>query len=110
MGLHELATNALKYGALSNSLGQISIGWSVAADDISMLRLMWKERRGPMVSAPSRRGFGAQLIERILASDLGGVAHLILDDPEGVICHIEAPLAAVLASATPSILPQVNAA
>jgi len=110
MGLHELATNALKYGAFSNSLGQIAIEWSVTADDASMLRLTWQERHGPMVSPPSRRGFGTLLIERILASDLGGAAHVIFDDPEGVICQIEAPLAVVLASTRSSMLPQVNAA
>ena len=110
MGLHELATNALKYGAFSNSVGQVSIRWSVTSDDVSMLRMTWRERYGPVVSPPSRRGFGTHLIERILASDLGGVVHLRFDDPEGVICHIEAPLAAVVASARSLTLPQVNAA
>jgi PAS domain S-box-containing protein len=109
MGLHELATNAMKYGALSNSLGQVSIRWSLAADDASMLRLTWKERYGPKVSS-SRRGFGIHLIERVLASDLGGKVHLRLDDSEGVICHIEAPLIAVVASASSLMFPQVNAA
>ena len=109
MGLHELATNAMKYGALSNSLGQVSIRWSLAADDASMLRLTWKERYGPKVNS-SRRGFGIHLIERVLASDLGGKVHLRLDDSEGVICHIEAPLIAVVASASSLMFPQVNAA
>jgi two-component sensor histidine kinase len=89
MALQELATNAVKYGALSNEAGEVEIAW--ALDDRRRLALVWTERGGPAVTPPSRRGFGSRLIERSLASDLGG--HVALHfEPEGVVCTIEAPL------------------
>ncbi|HEU0133741.1 MAG TPA: HWE histidine kinase domain-containing protein, partial [Allosphingosinicella sp.] len=69
MALHELGTNALKYGALSVEAGRVSIGWEQDGD---RLGLQWRETGGPRVEAPGRRGFGTRLIERGLAADLGG--------------------------------------
>jgi two-component sensor histidine kinase len=69
MALHELATNATKYGALSVSEGRVSVGWEV---DGGNLRLSWVETGGPAVQAPARKGFGSRLLERLLVSDLGG--------------------------------------
>jgi len=71
--LHELGTNAVKYGALSNESGQIAIGWQQqkAADGEEMLRLDWLETGGPEVSSPARTGFGTELARRMSAS-LGG--------------------------------------
>jgi two-component sensor histidine kinase len=61
LALHELATNAMKYGALSNSEGVVDISWTVSQDD-EALSLHWNERGGPPVVAPKRRGFGTSLI------------------------------------------------
>ena len=102
MGLHELAVNALKYGALSNDSGCIFIDWEVT-NEAKSLRIRWIERQGPSVQPPSDKGFGTRLIERILAKDLGGVIHLRFDDPNGLTCVIEAPLAQM--APAPATLP-----
>jgi len=81
--LHELATNAAKYGGLSGPAGRVTIGWRrQEAPDRSSVRLTWQESGGPTVTPPARRGFGSQLIE----SALPGV-HLDFD-PSGVRCDI----------------------
>ncbi|MCR5874627.1 PAS domain-containing protein [Phenylobacterium sp. J426] len=85
---HELATNAAKYGALSTSAGCIEVDWAVGAKS---LELSWRERGGPTVAPPQRRGFGSRLIERSLKGALGGEA--VLDfSPEGLVCRINLPL------------------
>ena len=90
MALQELVTNAVKYGALSNSNGKVLILWTTKREqNLTFLRLRWAEAGGPPVRAPSRRGFGSRLIERSLASDLGGNARLEFQ-PSGLICTIEA--------------------
>jgi PAS domain S-box-containing protein len=94
MALHELGTNAAKYGALSVEGGRVSIAWT-AEDD--RLRLEWRESGGPPVEPPTRRGFGSRLIERGLEADLGGRAALRFD-PAGLRCEIEASLVAIRAS------------
>lgn len=92
MALQELATNAVKYGALSNDFGQITVRWTLSDEAPSRrLRLTWKETKGPAVTTPQRRGFGTRLIERSLAQDLGGKV-LIDFAPEGVTCSVDAPL------------------
>lgn len=95
MALHELATNAVKYGALSTPRGQVGIAWSVApasgATGVPRLSLSWTETGGPPVAVPTRRGFGSRLIERGLASELAGEAHIDFA-PGGVVCRIEAGL------------------
>ena len=91
MALHELATNASKYGALSVPKGRVFIHWTLTPGDLPTLSLQWRESHGPSVLPPTRRGFGTRLIERSLASDLGGDVRLIYD-PSGVICRVEAPL------------------
>ncbi|HEX8064700.1 MAG TPA: HWE histidine kinase domain-containing protein [Allosphingosinicella sp.] len=93
MALHELGTNAAKYGALSKEGGRVTIAWTQEGD---RLNLVWRESGGPPVHTPSRRGFGSRLIERGLAADLGGSA-VLLFDPAGLRCEIEASLAAVRA-------------
>jgi two-component system CheB/CheR fusion protein len=70
MVVHELATNALKYGALSNDRGHVAVAWQVADDGAVDLR--WQESAGPCVNQPERRGFGSLLVERQLAYELGG--------------------------------------
>ncbi|MEJ2816252.1 PAS domain-containing protein [Caulobacter sp. CCG-8] len=92
MALHELATNAVKYGALSLTTGQVRIAWTVVPGGAHpRLVLTWTETGGPPVSPPSRRGFGSRLIERGLAAELSGVAHIDFR-PDGVVCRIEAAL------------------
>ncbi|WP_245159318.1 CheR family methyltransferase [Brevundimonas intermedia] len=71
MILHELATNAAKYGALSDAKGRVFVTWTLANDQV---RLHWEERDGPQVAVPSRRGLGLKLVERETASALGGKA------------------------------------
>ena len=92
MALGELATNAAKYGALSADEGSVTVSWErIWNGDAPCLRLIWRERGGPPVEPPQRRGFGARLIERGLTHELGGWAHLSFDR-EGAACEIEFPL------------------
>ncbi len=93
MALHELGTNAAKYGALSVDGGRVSIDWRV---EDGRLRLEWRESGGPPVEVPGRRGFGSRLIERGLEADLDGRAALHFE-PGGLRCEIEASLAAIRA-------------
>ncbi|HEU5016808.1 MAG TPA: GAF domain-containing protein [Pseudolabrys sp.] len=90
MALHELATNAVKYGALSNGTGRVNINWTTEAVTQGF-RLRWMESDGPAVSPPERRGFGSRLIEHGLAQDLGGEVRLDFDK-QGIVCTIQAPL------------------
>ena len=89
LALHELATNAVKYGALSNDAGRVQVAWAV--EDASVLRMRWEETGGPAVVEPARKGFGSKLIERALASELGGKAAIDYR-PSGVVFEVEAPL------------------
>lgn len=93
VALGELATNAVKYGALSVENGVVSVTWSRDADAAQpRLRILWRESGGPRVSPPERRGLGTRLIERGVPYELGGVARLVFD-PDGLVCEIELPLA-----------------
>jgi PAS domain S-box-containing protein len=94
MAVHELATNAAKYGALSAPTGHVSITWTVTAEEPRHLTLCWQEHGGPPVVAPARKGFGTRLIERSLAHELAGEA-ILAYVPAGVVCTIKAPLMAV---------------
>ncbi|WP_425375063.1 PAS domain S-box protein [Methylobacterium nonmethylotrophicum] len=89
---HELATNAVKYGALRVPDGYVTLGWTVTDPADPVLALRWQEHGGPRVVPPARRGFGSRLIERGLAGSVGGevATHY---PPEGVICTLTAPLA-----------------
>ncbi len=108
MGLHELATNALKHGALSVASGRVGINWDILTGDVPSLRLSWTERGGPPVLPPTRRGFGIRLLERTLAQDLGGSARISFDTPEGITCQIQAPLSEVVAATEGLSLPLVG--
>jgi two-component sensor histidine kinase len=88
LGLHELCTNAFKYGSLSVPEGQVDVRWQV---ETARLKLTWQERGGPAVKAPSARGFGTRMIERGLAAELGGEVRIEFH-PAGVTCTIDAPL------------------
>jgi PAS domain S-box-containing protein len=92
MALQELATNAVKYGALSNEAGEVRIQWTLDRTKAPpCLHLRWEERGGPPVQAPKRRGFGTRLIERSLALDLDGDVHIEFA-ATGVVCTVDAPL------------------
>lgn len=91
LALHELATNAFKYGALSNDEGQVRVTWTAAGSAGAIrLSLTWTESGGPPVAQPARRGFGVRLLERALGADLGGEVKLRFE-PAGLVCEIEAP-------------------
>ena len=92
MAVHELATNAVKYGALSVDAGRVAVCWRVEpASGTDRLWIEWREQGGPPVTPPKRRGFGSRLVERGLAMELQGEAEIDFR-PEGVVCRITAPL------------------
>nr|WP_245304057.1 PAS domain S-box protein [Agrobacterium bohemicum] len=88
--LHELSTNAAKYGALGVSSGRVTVSWDVSSSD-AQLSISWKETGGPQVTPPSRKGFGSRLIEALSSGQLGGYVELNYDVC-GVHCIISAPL------------------
>jgi two-component sensor histidine kinase/PAS domain-containing protein len=92
MAFHELATNALKYGALSATAGRVAIAWRVDGDD---LIIDWRETGGPPVDLPTLRGFGSRLIEQAMTRELGGEARLSFLR-NGLWCHMRLPLSAKL--------------
>jgi two-component sensor histidine kinase len=90
MVIHELCTNAVKYGALSVPGGRVSISWTVS-DDPQRFLLHWKESGGPQVQEPARKSFGSRLIEQALPGQLKGEARLRFE-PAGVNCEVNIPL------------------
>jgi two-component sensor histidine kinase len=93
MVLHELATNAAKYGALSTA-GAVSVTWQkpVADGTATTLTVIWSELGGPRVTAPLQSGFGTSLIRDLIPHELGGRVDLAFE-PDGVVCRIDIPLA-----------------
>lgn len=92
MILHEIATNAAKYGALSNDTGTVTLDWEITEEnDGRKLRLIWTEAGGPHVTAPVQRGFGSRLIERSARDQLGGEATVDFL-PRGVVCTVTSAL------------------
>lgn len=90
--MHELATNAAKYGSLSVATGEVSIRWHVAGlDGDRRVHFEWEERGGPPVDAPTRRGFGSTLIERSVRYEFDGNARLDFR-PEGLVCALSMPI------------------
>ena len=90
MALHELATNAIKYGALSVPSGTVSVEWSIEGEGADRrLLFAWTERGGPPVTAPVRTGFGTRMIERVLGRHVRGDT-AIRYEPDGVRFAIEA--------------------
>jgi PAS domain S-box-containing protein len=88
MALHELCTNALKYGAFKTEVGEVKIEWGVPEQ--GRLRFRWSELGGPPVTVPRHRGFGSRLIES-LGRELEGSANIRFE-PNGLICTIDAPV------------------
>jgi|GEM_PF-2173284 len=93
--VHELATNAIKYGALSVPEGHVDLVWTITENDASpCLALRWSEHGGPVVVEPTRKGFGTRLIARGLGGD--GTGEVQLDyEPTGLVCTLTAPLAEI---------------
>jgi two-component sensor histidine kinase len=90
--LHELATNAAKYGALSVPEGRVRLSWQIEhADEGKRLRLRWEEHGGPPVTSPQRAGFGTELIRRAFSFELDGTADLAFA-PEGLRFEATVPL------------------
>jgi two-component sensor histidine kinase len=89
LAINELATNAMKYGALSVAGGHVEARWTIApANTGSLLRFEWQESNGPPVAAPTRSGFGSRLIKTMLAGDFDGAVDLRYE-PSGLICVLE---------------------
>jgi two-component sensor histidine kinase len=92
MIVHEIATNAAKYGALSNDTGAVTVEWEVITENAKpKLRLIWREAGGPRVIAPVQRGFGSRLIERSARDQLGGEATVDFL-PRGVVYTLSCAL------------------
>ncbi len=99
LALHELATNAAKYGALSVLGGQVSISWKFERVGDDRLTIIWEERGGPEVMPPARKGFGSTLVERLLAAELKGQTKFSYEK-SGVICVIETEMSKLADDAT----------
>jgi chemotaxis family two-component system sensor kinase Cph1 len=97
LAIHELATNAAKYGALTTPGGRVAVSWRPATD--GGMELSWAETGGPLVKQPKRRGFGSTLIERALSMETEGsaIVHYLRT---GVVCDIFLPASAVTYAAT----------
>jgi two-component sensor histidine kinase len=97
MCIHELATNAMKYGALSQPGGEVTIRWQIEPrNGEDYFRLTWIESNGPAVIAPKRRGFGSLLIEHVLADDFHGKVDVNYH-PQGLRCELTTRLGNLLA-------------
>lgn len=93
LALNELATNAMKYGALSVPDGKVDISWSTSS---GAFEFVWREQDGPPVTKPERQGFGSRVIKDFMANDFGGQVELSYD-PAGFVCRLTAPLGAMAA-------------
>ncbi len=90
--LHELTTNAAKYGSLSNDVGKVSVTWSVRGNGPDVrFHFCWKEQDGPLVAQPERKGFGSTLLERAFAAERDLQATLRYE-PAGLVYEIDAPI------------------
>jgi len=91
MVLHEMGTNAVKYGALSNDTGTVEVVWTVEnGAEGRRLKLVWTEKGGPAVPTPERKGFGSRMIEHAIRGEQGVSSFEF--DPKGLVCRIEMPV------------------
>lgn len=93
MVIHELSTNALKYGALSVPEGRVSIAWQID-EDAERFKLEWRESGGPVVVEPATKSFGSRFIEQALPGQLQGEARLIFE-PTGLVCDVNIPISSL---------------
>jgi PAS domain S-box-containing protein len=91
LAFHELGTNALKHGALSAPSGSVHVSWRVDDNVPPRVHLIWKEKGGPGVRPPTRRGFGTRLIERAISRDLGAPVQLHFN-ADGLVCELSGPV------------------
>jgi two-component sensor histidine kinase len=95
LAVHELATNAAKYGSLSVPEGRLAVQWTIVTiGGLPHLLIEWSESQGPRVAPPTRRGFGSRLLQRSLGLELGGDLKLTYE-PSGLRCVITFPLHSV---------------
>ena len=97
LAINELATNAVKYGALSSPNGGVDISWSTSAGGTPTFVFLWREHGGPPVVEPARQGFGSRFIKEFMANDFGGTVRLSYE-PAGVVCELRSPLEKLPAS------------
>jgi PAS domain S-box-containing protein len=111
LALHELSTNAAKYGALSVPDGHIALGWWIAdgVGDERVFSLVWKELGGPPVTKPTRKGFGHTVMNRLVKSALSGMASLDFE-PDGVKWSVTIPVSRILAKAAPDAKADIRSA
>jgi two-component sensor histidine kinase len=93
MVIHELSTNALKYGALSVPEGRVSIVWAIDVE-AGRFKLEWRESNGPAVTEPTEKSFGSRFIEQALPGQLQGEARLIFE-PSGLVCDVNIPISSL---------------
>ena len=91
LAVNELATNASKYGSLSQPSGKVDVSWAWQGGEKPTFTFVWRETGGPAVVAPHREGFGTRVIKTSLADDFGGTVELAYD-PAGFVCTLTAPL------------------
>jgi PAS domain S-box-containing protein len=110
MALHELATNAVKYGSLSNDDGHVVINWNIDDDGPrTLVRILWIESDGPPVLQPTRKGFGTRLMRHSFQGDFGGSVQLAYL-PEGFQCVMEIPAEHLVDSTTERMLFRIKKA
>jgi two-component system, chemotaxis family, CheB/CheR fusion protein len=106
LAIHELATNAAKYGALSNGVGSVDITWIISlTNESGKLCFRWQERGGPAVSIPKRKGFGSTVLEIVMGDCYGAQPHVEFAS-SGVVYQLTAPLDAIRGANDHPRLPQ----
>ncbi len=90
LAIHELTTNAIKYGALSVPEGHVDVAWHLS-DGGQRIHLIWQERNGPPVKPPTTEGFGTRLIQNILRAELGDAPLQMRFEPDGLVCEFDGP-------------------
>ena len=101
LAIHELAVNAVKFGALSAREGRIDITWRLTRNGRACMRLRWAERHDAPIPAERRAGFGTEVIERMLAYELGATGAINFT-PNGMDCRITLPISDDARIGTPS--------
>ena len=95
MALHELATNAYKYGSLSLAAGRVNLSWGIAGDDQDTFSMTWVESDGPEVVQPKSFGFGQKVIIQMVQSALNGAAEVEYH-PTGLVWRLQSPVSSTL--------------